>query len=208
MTMPEEVLDFWFEEPPTTREELFTKVRRWFQGGPEMDAEVNERFGQAVERALAGEFDDWADEPRSRLALVLVLDQFTRNTFRGEPRTHDGDAKAQQLSLEAFDRGMDAGLTHIEKMFLAMPLLHAEDLAIQRRSDEIAARLAGEASGLDEMAAASHLEQSLKYTAVIERFGRFPHRNALLGRTSTPEEEEFLKDWAQTAPPKQFQPNG
>lgn len=202
MTTPQDVLEFWFGEPPSTKDEMMAQIKRWFQGGPEMDAEVIERFGDAVGRALAGELDDWADEPRSRLALVLVLDQFTRNVFRGDPRTYAGDPKAQRLALEAFEAGMDDSLEYVEKMFLSMPLLHAEDVELQRRSDAIAARISEEAQGPYASGAAAHLEQNAKYTEIIERFGRFPHRNELLGRESTPEELEFLKGWAQTAAPK------
>lgn len=190
----DDVLDFWFREPAGADE--VTRVRRWFQGGPEMDAEVTRRFGRTVEAALAGELDGWARTPRGRLALVLVLDQLTRNHFRGDARTHEGDPRAQRLSLEAFEQGLDRELGYYERMFLCMPLLHAEDLEIQHRQDAIARRIVAEAPPERAKAAGMFLEQSEKYTGVVSRFGRFPHRNALLGRTSTPEEEAFLANWA------------
>jgi uncharacterized protein (DUF924 family) len=200
---PGEVVEFWFGTPARTPEEVMQKTLRWFRGGEAMDREARERFGRAVERAVRGELDAWAEEPSGRLALVLLLDQLTRNVFRGDPaRMYAGDARAQRLALEAFDRGMDRGLPYEQRLFLSMPLLHAEDLALQRRAGAIAAALAAEAPPQYAQMAAMNREQTAKYTSVIERFGRFPHRNAVLGRASTPEEEEFLKDWDERAPPK------
>jgi uncharacterized protein (DUF924 family) len=202
VTRDAEVLEFWFGEPATDEAGIMAKVGRWFRGGPAMDAEVREKFGAVVEAALAGELDDWAASPRGRLALVLVLDQFTRNVFRNDPRTHAGDPKAQDLAVEALDRGMDAELAFVERLFLTMPLVHAEDLALQRRAAAYAQALAPITPPLYAKMAAMHLEQTAKYEGVIARFSRFPHRNALLGRESTPEESAFLADWADRAPPK------
>ncbi|HZO17155.1 MAG TPA: DUF924 family protein [Polyangiaceae bacterium] len=202
MTTPEEILQFWFGEPARDANDVMDKLRRWFRGGAEIDADVRERFGAAVEAALAGELDGWALEARSRLALVLLLDQFTRNVYRGDPRTHAGDEKAQELALDAFDRGLDRTLSYVERVFLSMPLIHSEHLSRQRRVDEIVAQMTPEAPPECGQMAAMHAEQTAKYTAIIARFGRFPHRNELLGRISTPEEEEFLKDWEQKGPPR------
>ena len=202
MTTPDEILQFWFGEPARDADGVMAKMRRWFRGGPDVDADVRERFGAAVEAALAGELDHWAADARSRLALVLLLDQFTRNVYRGDPRTHAGDEKAQALALDAFDRGLDATLSYVERMFLSMPLVHSEQLSRQRRAGEIVAQMTPDAPPEFRQVAAMHTEQSGKYTAVIARFGRFPHRNKLLGRQSTPEEEEFLEDWEQKGPPR------
>ena len=130
----EEVLSYWFGQPVTDEASMMASVKRWFRGGPEMDAEVRTMFGATVDAALAGELDSWADAPRSRLALVIVLDQFTRNAFRNDAKTHAGDPKAQRLATDALDRGMDGELGFCERVFLSMPLLHAEDLALQRRA--------------------------------------------------------------------------
>lgn len=196
----EEVLSYWFGQPVTDEASMMAAVKRWFRGGPEMDADVRAKFGETVEAALAGELDAWADAPRSRLALVLVLDQFTRNVFRNDAKTHAGDPKAQRLALDALDRGMDQGLAFPERLFLSMPLVHAEDLALQRRA--VAYSRTNEAPPLYAKMAAMHHEQAAKYEKVIERFGRFPHRNALLGRTSTTEEIAFLEEWKERQPPK------
>jgi uncharacterized protein (DUF924 family) len=198
---PEDVLEFWFGTPPADESELMAKIRRWFQGGDTVDREVVERFADTVEAAVDGGLEAWASSPRGRLALVILLDQFTRNVFRDTPRMYAGDARAQELALAAFaDRTADR-LAFVEQLFLSLPLLHSESLAHQERGAEIAAALARQAPPLFEPMCAMHLEQSAKYRGVIERFGGFPHRNAVLGRPSTPEEIEFLADWDAKARP-------
>lgn len=194
----EAVLDYWLGQTVTDEPSTMAAVKRWFRGGAEMDADVRAKFGDTVTAALAGELDAWADAPRSRLALVIVLDQFTRNVFRNDAKTHAGDPKAQQLALDALDRGMDAELDFCERLFLTMPLLHAENLAMQKRGAAYAHTL--EAPPLFAKMNAMHLEQTAKYEKIITRFGRFPHRNDLLERTSTPEELEFLAQWTDRAP--------
>ena len=201
MRTADEVLEFWFGTPATNEAELMHKLRRWFAGG-DMDREIRERFGDTVAAAVAGELDGWAAEPRGRLALVILLDQLTRNTMRNQPAMYAGDAKAQRLSLEAFDQGLDKELAWIERVFLAMPLAHSEDVGLQRRGSEIAHVRAADVQPPYEKMSAMGLEQTEKYLGVIERFGRFPHRNAILGRTSTPEEEEFLRTWGERQAPR------
>lgn len=198
----DEVLEFWFGTPVTSEAEAMAKAQRWFNGGKAMDREVKARFGETIEAALTGKLDAWASTPRGRLALVIVLDQLTRNAFRGQPRTYAGDAKAQRLASEAFDAGLDQTLSCVERMFLSMPLLHAEDTALQRRSAELARSIGASAPALYARGAGMHLEQANKYLAIVTRFGRFPHRNETLGRRSTAEEEAFLLDWAEKAAPR------
>lgn len=193
--MIDEVLQFWFGEPARTTEELGRKIRRWYQGGPELDAEIRERFGALVERALAGDLDDFTQTTRGRLALIIVLDQFTRSIYRNDPRTYAGDPKAQSLVTAALDRGLDRELTIEERLFLTMPLLHAEDLALQERSVATLERIVGDAAEFQKSMLGMAVEQGHKYRDLIARFGRFPHRNAVLGRASTPAEQEFLVDW-------------
>jgi uncharacterized protein (DUF924 family) len=196
ITTPEDVLSFWFGSPVSDAADGRARMRRWFIDGPALDAEVRERFGEAVEAALRGELDGWmAEGPRGRLALVIVLDQLTRHTFRGTPRTWSGDAKAQALVLETIDRGLDAQLDYIERMFLGMPLAHSEDLAIQRRSVEYGSVVTTIAPPHLAELARAHREQMWKYYDIIARFGRFPFRNAVLGRTTTARETEFLAEF-------------
>lgn len=200
--MIDDILAFWFGEPATTTEEYGRKMRRWFMGGPALDAEIRDRFGSLVERALAGELDHWAQTTRGRLALILLLDQFTRSVYRDDPRTYAGDARAQALCVEAYDRGLDRELPFEQRHFLMMPMLHAENLALQERAVATMDALVAESEPFQRPVLAMGTEQARKYREVIARFGRFPHRNAVLGRTSTPEEEAFLVDWAEKARPK------
>jgi uncharacterized protein (DUF924 family) len=199
------VLSFWFESPATNEDEM-TRIRRWFRGGAPMDQEMARRFGAVVEAALRHDLDGWAATARGRLALVLLLDQMPRSLYRNDPHGYAGDAQAQALSAEAFDRNMHRELDFPERMFLAMPMAHAEDVALQERVVRLANELATDALPAYPIMSAMMLEQTAKYLEIIRRFGRFPHRNTILGRTSTPEEIEFLKTWAELQPPKSILP--
>jgi uncharacterized protein (DUF924 family) len=201
VALPADVLAFWFGEPPRDGDEALSRIRRWFLGGEAMDLEVRERFATTVEAALAGELEGWAATIHGRLALVLVIDQFTRNVYRGDAKTYAGDAMAQRVALEAFDRGLDAELSYVERAFLAMPLLHAENVDLQQRSVAIAAD-PGTVPEVYQAMQAMRIEQSHKYRDIIQRFGRFPHRNAILGRSATAEETAFLDDWEAKARPQ------
>ena len=191
-TTIDDVLSFWFGEPARDAAELGTKFRTWFSGGPEFDREIRERFASTVEHAIAGDLDDWARSMRGRLALILVLDQFTRNIFREDARAFAGDARAQKLAVEAFDAGWDRELGFVERFFLKAPLAHAEDLALQQRSVVETDKLASEVAEWQRPTFARGAEHARKHRDVIARFGRFPHRNATLGRETTPEEAEYL----------------
>jgi uncharacterized protein (DUF924 family) len=206
LATPEEVLSFWFGRPATSEAELMTRMHRWFRGGAELDEEVARHFGPTVEAALRHDLDGWASTARGRLALVLLLDQMTRSLYRDDPRAYTGDAHAQALSVEAFDCGTHRELGFVERMFLAMPMVHAEDFALQERVAQLATELAAGAPPEYRVVGAMALEQTAKYFGVIRRFGRFPHRNTILGRTSTPEEVEFLKTWAEMQPPMAMRP--
>lgn len=169
------VLDYWFRE---------LTPAQWFEGGAQIDAAIAVRFGADVERALAGAFDGWADDPRGRLALIILIDQFTRNVFRDDPRAFSGDAKAQALVLDGLAKGMDAALTLSERQFFYMPLMHAEDAALQEQSTAQFERLVEDAAKIRDFAHG--------HRAVVERFGRFPMRNAALGRATTAAEQGYL----------------
>lgn len=193
--MIEDVLAFWFGEPAATTEELGRKMKRWYMGGPELDAEIRQRFGALVEQALAGELDHWAETIEGRLALILLLDQFTRSIYRNDRKTYAGDAKAQALAVEALDRGLDKQLPVEQRNFMLMPLAHAESVALQERNVTEMDQLYADAAGWQQKILAMGVEQSHKYRDLIVRFGRFPHRNELLGRQSTQDEKAFLVDW-------------
>ena len=182
-TLQNEILDFWFGPPGSAG---YGQPRReWFRKIAAFDAEIRSRFGAAVERALAGDFADWI-APRAVLARVLLLDQFTRNGFRGEARAFAGDALALATAKAAIARGDDIALIPVERSFLYLPFAHAEDLTAQEKSVALHRRLR------DETGYGDPLIWAEKHAAVIRLFGRYPHRNAALGRESTPEEVAFL----------------
>jgi uncharacterized protein (DUF924 family) len=179
-----DVLSFWFGEPGSA--DYLQPRALWFTKSDATDRLIAERFGPVVERALLGQHDDWAATPRGALALVIVLDQFTRNIHRGTPRAFEGDARALALALRVVDTARDIALAPVERWFVYMPLEHSERLLDQYESVRLFERLA--AAGLD-----APLEWARRHFEVVKRFGRFPHRNAILGRASTPEEIEYLK---------------
>ncbi len=184
---PQEVLDFWFL-PPTA--EGFGKPRdEWFRKDSRFDAAIFDRFGGAIAQAIAGGLRDWDREgAQGTLARILVLDQFTRNALRGTPESFAGDALALGAAIELEGSGADRSLTPLQRWFAYLPFEHAEDAGMQEKSVKLFAELAaGDDRDFD-----SALDYAHRHRGVIARFGRFPHRNAILGRASTPEELEFL----------------
>jgi uncharacterized protein (DUF924 family) len=178
-----EVLEFWFG-PPGARGEARAE---WFRKDEKFDAQIRQRFAALHAGAAMGELDGWRAAPRSMLGLVVVLDQFSRNLYRGDARAFSQDAHALACSREALARGDDAGLSPVERQFLYLPFEHSEDLADQDRSVELM-------GALEAFPATRGLaEWARRHRVIIRRFGRFPHRNAVLGRASTGEEAEFLK---------------
>ena len=202
MHSPKDVLDFWFGEPAKDPEALKAKLKRWYQGGPEVDRAIVTQFGDDVRDALGGGRDAWLAEPKGWLALLIVLDQFTRNVFRNDPKTHDGDPRARELARAALERGETRKLPLEERNFALMPFCHSENLEDQERFGvEIRALVADAPDALKPLFSLG-VEQSDKYTDIIKRFGRFPHRNDLLGRTMTVSEMEFLVDWEKKRAPR------
>ncbi len=191
----ERVLSFWIGDPEEDVRAPGTRVRRWFQGGDAVDRDVRTRFGDLVVAAQRGDLDGWATSARPRLALVILLDQLSRNMFRGDPRAHAGDDKALALAVEAYERRWDDDLTLEERRWLVMPLLHAEDVPTLERAKAVFLGLAADAPAAQKGGFEAGASRAEKYRAVVARFGRFPHRNTLLGRVSTPEEEAFLETW-------------
>jgi uncharacterized protein (DUF924 family) len=184
MTSPQDVIDFWFGAPGSPE---FGKPRElWFRKSEETDATIRERFGADVEAALAGRRNDWARTPRETVALVLLLDQFTRNIFRDTPRAFAGDAQALRLVRGMVERGEDRTLAPIERWFIYLPFEHSESLPMQQEALRLFGQLASEGHP-------DALVWAQKHHDVIARFGRFPHRNQILGRVSTPEELSFLQ---------------
>ncbi len=182
-TLQQDVLDFWFGARGSAEYGTIRDV--WFRKDAVFDTTVRKRFGASVDRAIAGDFADWKP-PRAGLACVLLLDQFTRNIYRDTPRAFAGDELALATAEDVVASHGDAELAPVERWFLYMPFVHAESVQAQARSVEFFTRLRDE-TGLDAPLPWAH-----RHAAVIRRFGRYPHRNAVLGRTSTAEELEFL----------------
>ena len=175
------ILQFWFGDPPLRPQQ------RWFAKDAAFDALIRERFGALIEAALRGELDAWQGEPATALARLLLLDQFTRNVFRDTPRAFAGDARALAGARALVDSGGDQALAPLQRVFVYLPFEHAEELAAQEQGLRLF-----EALARCDAAAADFEFWARKHHLIIERFGRFPHRNAVLGRASTAEEIEFL----------------
>ena len=194
--MPEEefedVLRFWFPEHLSAdHAAMVSQFEWWFRGGA--DAAIAERFAALLERAARGDLDHWSHSPRSRLALIIVLDQFSRSIHRGTARAFAQDPKALALALEGIEIGHYAALeTPWEKTFFFLPLGHSEELAHLKMAVELAEQLAEQAPAELREILEHSASQARGHRDVIARFGRHPHRNAILGRPSTPEELDYL----------------
>ncbi|TVR01644.1 MAG: DUF924 domain-containing protein [Deltaproteobacteria bacterium] len=184
-------MDFWFgdgdpDDPASARHGV------WFGGGAAFDAEIRERFLDAIEAAALGRLEHWKETPRGRMAWTILLDQFTRNAFRGTPRMVGYDALALQSTREAVSRGEDRALPVIQRAFLYLPLEHSEELQAQEESVALYEALVGEAPAAMRALIEGMADYARRHEVVVRRFGRFPHRNAMLSRASTAEEEAFL----------------
>jgi uncharacterized protein (DUF924 family) len=195
---PEAILDFWFGDSLRLPSSVAERVQLWFTANAELDREIGGRFSCLPDRALRGEFDGWSRGSESALALVLVLDQFPRNLFRGSARAFAFDSKALEIAAEAVDAGFDEELAPLEASILYLPFEHSEDLTDQVRSVELFERLVRRAPpelvGTFEQSA----DYARRHRDVVQRFGRFPARNAALGRQSTPDEVLYLESGGET----------
>jgi uncharacterized protein (DUF924 family) len=189
----EAVLTYWFGEQKAESGWLEERNRLWFGGDAEADAECRARFGELTEDARAGRLADWEAEPRGLLALVILLDQFSRTLHRGSPEAFRLDAKARGLVRRAHANGWAEQYTPLERLFLAMPLMHSESLADQEECVRHFEALAAQTEGPVGNTVRNSLDYARRHRDIVARFGRFPHRNATLGRESTPEEQAFLK---------------
>lgn len=190
----QEILEYWFGSINSVEDYPHDKAPIWFQGGEAIDNEIRNRFKPLVIAAAAQELESWKETPRGRLALIVLLDQFTRNIFRGTAQAFACDQIAQQLTLEGLAQGDDQALLPIERVFFYFPLEHAEDMELQKLSIEKFHSILPFVPQDQVPYFISFADYAKKHFDVIAQFGRFPHRNAILGRESTPEELEFLKN--------------
>ena len=193
------IREFWFGRLPLGREALAERMQLWFAGEnspertQECDAALRSEFAPRVEAALRGELASWADGPRRRLSLIILLDQFPRNIFRGRARAYAGDEQAVGLALSGMQSGADAALDPVERIFFYMPLQHCESIDVQEESVSAYRRLLREAPQVLAEAFDETLKSAEQHASIIRRFGRFPHRNRVLRRDSTPAEVAYLR---------------
>ncbi len=200
-TLPPEaraVLDFWFGDEDDPAEMMRKQGERWWGGGAELDAEITRRFGDLVEAAIAGGLEAWSETPRGNLARIIVLDQFSRNVYRRRASAFAGDPIARRLALATIDDGTHLELPHVERVFAYMPLEHAEDLDLQNRCVALFEALLADVPPKLTKPIGGFRDFALKHRDIIARFGRFPYRNPVLGRTHTAEEKAWLADGGPT----------
>ncbi|MCH9614002.1 MAG: hypothetical protein SP1CHLAM54_10110 [Chlamydiia bacterium] len=184
-----EVLDFWFGPLDDEGRWDPAKAERWFNGGEKIDEEISEKFSKAIDLI----HQDWLEDPEGRLAHIILYDQFSRNIHRGSSKAFSYDEKALVLALDGIGQGDDIMLQPIERMFFYLPLEHAEDLELQELSVSMFQQLLEDAPEDQKPFFEGTLDYALRHHHVIEKFGRFPHRNPALSRETTPEEKEYLE---------------
>ncbi len=189
-TPPADILEFWYGADPA---HPLQNQPRWWKKDPEFDRMVARKFEPTLQRAAQGELESWNQTPRDCLAYIILLDQFSRNIYRDTPAAFAQDERALAAGVQGQERGIDLQLTPVERWFFYMPMMHSENREMQRRSVETFRKLAEEAPEELKKTLTGGYQYAVQHAQIIERFGRFPHRNAILGRQSTPEELEFLR---------------
>ena len=190
----EKILEFWFGAFPDAWSADTTKADMWFKHGSAYDMEIFTTFGADYQKAVEGEIDHWAESPRGRLALILLLDQFSRHIHRGTAASFAQDHRAQEICIEGIGAGDDLNLHPVERGFFYMPLEHAEVIDRQKLSLQAFAGLVNDVPETHRKPFEETLHWAQMHHYVIERFGRFPELNEILGRESTTEELEFIKE--------------
>lgn len=192
---PAAILDFWFEDTLENPAGVSQRMKVWFGGGPGVDAAIEERFASTVDALANGLADEWAARgARDWLAAIVALDQFSRSIHRKSPQAFANDPVALRLAKDALARGEDQQLPPIARMFIYLPLEHSETIDDQRQSVRLFEQLAQDADATTRSIFESTLDYARRHAEVIAKFGRFPHRNDVLGRTSTPEEVAWVKE--------------
>jgi len=186
------ILAFWFKAKELTAPQIDGRMDVWFGEDTIFDHQIEEEFSSDVDLASSGKLDHWAAEPRGRLALILLLDQFRRNIYRGTAEAFARDAAALKLCVEGAMEKKDQGLSPIERVFFYMPLQHSESRKVQSKSVDIFNKLAQAVSPTYRETFETIAQFAELHRDIVEQFGRFPHRNKLLGRKNTPDEDEYL----------------
>lgn len=186
------ILTFWFKEQELSGPQIDQRMDIWFGEDGALDHEIETEFGEDVGLASTGQLDHWAHEPRGRLALIILLDQFRRNIYRNTAKAFEMDKVALKLCVEGAMEKKDQGLTYIQRAFFYMPLQHAESAKVQAKSCELFDKLAEAVSPTLRETFNTIAQFAELHRDIVDQFGRFPHRNKLLGRDNTPEEDEYL----------------
>ena len=190
---PESVYDFWLPNIEETPEYSQAQSAVWFGKNDEFDNRIKSDFVPGLDKLAESDWKSWIESPKGAVSCVIALDQFPRNAFRGTSRMYAYDPKALEIAKDIVAKGMDSEMNLFEKVFLYLPYEHSEDLDDQKTCMELFTNLRDGASEEMKGNAENYLEFARKHLVIVERFGRFPHRNEILGRESTPEEVEFLK---------------
>ena len=198
MLVPDEILQFWFEDACDSPAQALARNANWFGTSAEFDAQVWTLYSDVVTDAAADHYEDWAESALGRLALIIVLDQFPRNIFRGTSEAYRYDALALALARAGVEKGQLAGLAVPHAAFFLMPYQHSEDIKVQRSGVELMQGLVDDASEEWRECAAGYADYARLHHDIVANYGRFPHRNAPLGRTSTEAESQYLLDGGQT----------
>ena len=186
------ILRFWFKEHELSAPQIDGRMDVWFGEDPEFDEQIAARFSQDVEDASEGRLEHWGNSSEGRLALILLLDQFRRNIYRNKPEAFEMDKAALKLCVEGAMEKKDKGLSPIERVFFYMPLQHAESRRVQKKSCDIFRKLSEAVSPTFRETFDTITQFAELHSDIVLQYGRFPHRNAILGRENTPEEEEYL----------------
>jgi len=188
----QKILDFWFSDSELDSPQLDSRMDRWFGANDELDEQIRREFGALIDLAQAGQLDEWANTPRGRLALIILLDQFARNVYRGTAQAFLHDKKALKLAIEGTLTGDHKKLNAVERMFFFMPLQHAESLKIQEKSVSVFNALAKTVPGTLHETFLMTAQFAELHRDIVAEFGRFPHRNAVLGRPNSSAETAYL----------------
>jgi len=194
----EKILSFWFRERALSAPQIDARMDVWFGEDPDFDAEILSDYAHDVERASDGELDHWAQSPSGRLALILLLNQFRRNIYRGTPEAFSKDKVALKLCIAGAMGNLDSGLAPIYRVFFYMPLQHAESRKVQEKSVDIFSKIAKAVSPTYKETFETIAQFAELHADIVMQFGRFPHRNKMLGRENTAEEEEYLSGDSQS----------
>lgn len=193
METAESILQFWFGEAADDAEVIRQRSDLWWKKNTEIDEEIRRRFQATLEAEVRGELGTWSQSPHGQLARILLLDQFPRNIYRGTPNAFAYDQRARTRAHTALDQGLDRKIRPVKRLFVYMPFEHSEDTNDQAASVRLFTELVQKVPAEHGPLFKNLLGYALRHKEIVDRFGRFPHRNALLGRASTPEEQEFLR---------------